>query len=125
MNLRIKTHDHVNFEPFKMFRIYDRFDKQIVGNFIMLLPLGIYLPFLYRRFRMFSGFFAVTFISLFVSVGIETLQLATNYRSTDVDDVILNTFGAMTGFIIYQLMRAIFSTGKKEKTTIDKGLSKT
>lgn len=112
INYRIKIHDHVNLEPFKMFRIYDRFDKQIVGNFVMLLPLGVYLPFLYRRFRKFAGFFAVTFISFLVSVSIEILQLATNYRSTDVDDIILNTLGAVAGFLIYQVIRAIISRGQ-------------
>lgn len=107
MNHRIKIHDHVNFEPFKMFRIYDRFDKQIVGNFVMLLPLGIYLPVLYKKLRRYSGFLAVILISFLVSVSIEVLQLATNYRSADVDDVILNTLGAAAGFLIYQVLRFI------------------
>ena len=107
MNHRIDTHDHVNFVAFKTIGIYSTFDKQVIGNFIMLFPLGIYLPLLYRNLRKFSGFFAVLFISFVVSVGIEVLQLATNYRSTDIDDVILNTTGACFGFLIYQLLKAI------------------
>jgi len=113
MNHRIEAHDHVNFTVFKTIGIYDRFDKQIAGNFIMLLPLGIYLPLLYKRLRKLSGFFGVLLISFFVSVGIEVLQLATNYRSTDVDDVILNTAGACVGFIIYQLIKLIVNVGNK------------
>lgn len=104
---RVETHNRVNFQPFQMFRIYTTTDKQVVGNFIMLLPLGIYLPLLYSRFRRFSGFFAVLLICLLVSIGIELLQLITSYRSTDIDDVILNTLGGGLGFIIYQLIRAI------------------
>ena len=107
MERRIDTNDHVNFTPFKTINIYDRYDKQVLGNLIMLLPLGIYLPLLYRRFRKLSGFFAVLLISFLVSVGIELLQLATNYRSTDVDDVMLNTAGACIGFIIYQLLKLL------------------
>ena len=107
MNHRIDTHDHVNFVAFKTIGIYSTFDKQVIGNFIMLFPLGIYLPLLYRNLRKFSGFFAVLFISFVVSVGIEVLQLATNYRSTDIDDVILNTTGACFGFLIYQLLKVI------------------
>ena len=113
MNHRIETHDHVNLTPFKTINIYDRFDKQIVGNFVMLLPLGIYLPLLYKKFRRASGFFAVILISFFVSVGIELLQLATSYRSTDVDDVILNTLGACVGFFIYQLIKVVVTGGRK------------
>jgi glycopeptide antibiotics resistance protein len=107
MEQRINSHDHVNFTPFKTIDIYDKYDKQVLGNFFMLLPLGIYIPLLYRRIRKFSGFFAVLLISFLVSVCIELLQLATNYRSTDVDDVMLNTAGACAGFIIFQLLRLL------------------
>lgn len=114
MNHRIETHDHVNFTAFKTIGIYNTFDRQVIGNFIMLFPLGIYLPLLLRRVRQLSGFFAVLLISFLVSLGIEVLQLATSYRSTDIDDVILNTMGACLGFIIYQLLKSIIL--KKEKS---------
>jgi glycopeptide antibiotics resistance protein len=107
MNHRIDTHDHVNFTLFSTIDRYDNFDKQVAGNFIMLLPLGIYLPLLYKKLRKLSGFFAVLLISFLVSVGIEILQLATSYRSTDVDDIMLNTMGACLGFIIYQLIKKL------------------
>jgi glycopeptide antibiotics resistance protein len=107
MNHRIETHDHVNFTAFKTIGIYNTFDKQVIGNFIMLFPLGIYLPLLLKGLRRLSGFFAVLLISFLVSLGIEVLQLATSYRSTDIDDVILNTMGACLGFIIYQLHKLI------------------
>jgi glycopeptide antibiotics resistance protein len=115
MNHRIKAHDHVNFTPFKTIAIYSILDKQVAGNFIMLFPLGIYLPLLYRKLRKASGFFVVLLISFLVSVGIELLQLATNYRSTDIDDVILNTMGACLGFFIYQLIKAIVMAAAKQK----------
>lgn len=107
MNHRIEAHDHVNFTAFKTIGIYNTFDKQVIGNFIMLFPLGVYLPLLVKGLRRLSGFFAVLLISFLVSLGIEALQLATSYRSTDIDDVILNTMGACLGFIIYQLLKLI------------------
>ena len=64
----------------------------------MLLPLGIYLPLLYKKIK---GFLSVTFVAMMGSVSIELMQLATNVRITDIDDVILNTAGASLGFIIY------------------------
>lgn len=107
MDHRINTDDHVNFTAFKTISIYKIADKQIAGNFIMLLPFGIYLPLLFKRLRKPTGFLAVLIISFLVSVGIELLQLATHFRSTDVDDVILNTSGACAGFIIYLLVKSI------------------
>jgi len=107
MNLRIETHDHVNFKVFDTINRYSIFSRQTIGNAIMLLPLGIFIPLLNKRLRTFPSFFIVLLISFLVSVGIEVLQLATNYRSTDIDDVILNTAGACVGFMIYQCTRLI------------------
>jgi glycopeptide antibiotics resistance protein len=107
MNHRIVTRDHVNFEAFKTIGIYKTLSKQIIGNFVMLLPLGIYLPLLYIRLRKAYNFFAILLICFLVSVGIELLQLATSYRSTDIDDVILNTLGGCAGFLIYLIIKAI------------------
>src|SRR5215203_4429859 len=107
MNHRIETHDRVNLEPFQTIDIYETWGKQIVGNFVMLLPLGIYLPLIYKRLRKAYNFFVVLLICFLVSVGIELLQLATSYRSTDIDDVILNTLGGAAGFLIYQLIKIL------------------
>lgn len=109
MNQRIETHDRVNLEPFKTIDIYQTWGKQILGNFVMLLPLGIYLPLIYKRLRKAYYFFAVLLICFFVAVGIELLQLATSYRSTDIDDVILNTLGGCVGFLVYLLIKFIVS----------------
>ena len=105
MDHRIEVQDRVNLEPFKTINIYQTLGKQIMGNFVMLLPLGIYLPLLYRKLRKAYNFFLVLLICLLVSVGIELLQLATSYRGTDIDDVILNTLGGATGFLIFQLLK--------------------
>lgn len=112
MNQRIETNDRVNLEPFKTVGIYQTWGKQILGNFVMLLPLGIYLPLIYKSFRKAYNFFVVLLICFFVSGGIELLQLATSYRSADIDDVILNTLGGGTGFLAYQLIKALVITKK-------------
>lgn len=101
VNMRIDNKDRVNMELFKMFRIYRISSTQIVGNFIMLMPLGIYLPLLYRHF---NNFFVVAVVAFFVSSLIEFLQLITSFRSADVDDILLNTLGACVGFLIYRLL---------------------
>ena len=116
MMKRVERRDHVNLVLFKTINIYKTFGKQNSGNFVMLLPLGMYLPLLYKRLRRPISFFVVAFICFLTSVGIELLQLATSYRSTDVDDVVLNTTGACCGFIIYQLLRMVI-TGEVKRST--------
>ena len=113
MNQRIETHDRVNLEPFRTIEIYQTWGKQILGNFVMLLPLGIYLPLIYKKLRKAYNFFVVLLICFLVSVGIELLQLATSYRSADVDDVLLNTLGGGAGFLIYQLIKDIVTPKTK------------
>jgi len=95
---RVNNKEHVNLTPFVFMKGRHPFNFEVVGNFVMLLPLGIYLPLLYKKIK---GFFSVTFVAMMVSVSIELMQLATNTRVTDIDDVILNTAGASLGFILY------------------------
>jgi glycopeptide antibiotics resistance protein len=113
MMLRVDKRDHVNLTLFKTINIYPRFGKQIMGNLVMLLPLGIFLPLLYRRLRKAAAFFVVVFICFLASAGIELLQLATSYRSADVDDLFLNTLGGTAGFIIYLIVQAIVKSSTK------------
>lgn len=110
MMIRIDRKDHVNFQLFKMFKIYKVLSKQIVGNFIMLLPLGIFLPLLYKRI---SNLFLVLVVSLSVSTTIELLQLITSFRSADVDDIFLNTLGACTGFVIYKIISFVIKSASQ------------
>jgi glycopeptide antibiotics resistance protein len=105
---RIENREHVNLQPFLMFKQFKISSKQIIGNSVMLLPMGIFIPLLFPKL---SGFFPVFFICLLVSVCIELMQLITSYRSTDIDDVILNTAGAIVGYILYSVLQLTI-TGK-------------
>ena len=101
---RMHTEERINLHPFLMFKQFRLASTQVIGNLVMLLPLGIYIPLLFPRI---SGFFKVFMICLLVSVSIELMQLITSVRSTDIDDVILNTSGAVVGYIIYRFLRLI------------------
>jgi glycopeptide antibiotics resistance protein len=107
MMVRIARKDHVNLELFQMFKIYKLYSKQVLGNFIMLAPLGFFLPLLYKRI---SNIVVVAIVSLLVSGTIELLQLITSFRSADVDDIFLNTSGACIGFVIYRIILLILRT---------------
>lgn len=104
MLARVEGRQRVNLRLFEMFRIYRISSRQIIGNFIMLLPLGIYLPVLYKRMK---HFIPVVLVCFFISLTIEVLQLVTSYRSADVDDILLNTLGACFGFILYKLLYVV------------------
>src|SRR5688572_7609367 len=76
MMRRIERRDHVNLELFKIFRIYRKTDTQIFGNLVMLFPLGIFIPLLYKKL---SGFLVTVLICFITAFMFECLQLATKY----------------------------------------------
>lgn len=74
--------------------------KNIVGNLLLLFPMGIYLPCLFKRFRTIGKFIVSILIMLLV---IETLQILLRRGSFDIDDIIMNVTGAIIGFAIWKL----------------------
>jgi glycopeptide antibiotics resistance protein len=92
--------------------------KNIIGNIILFLPLGLLLPLIFRVFNSWRIMFVVGFGTSFV---IEVLQYEYAKRIFDIDDILLNGLGAMTGLFIYKFFALIFRlmerpfTGKKRK----------
>lgn len=76
----------------------------VLGNIVMFMPIGFLIPLLWKRcetfhWTMLCGFFA--------SLLIETLQLF-SIRATDVDDLILNTLGACSGWLVFAILNRLF-----------------
>lgn len=71
----------------------------LIGNIVMFMPIGFFPALLWRRWSWWKS----TLAGFCVSVTIETAQLFTE-RSTDVDDVILNTLGALLGWCLAWLL---------------------
>ena len=74
----------------------------VAANALIFVPIGFFANLLWRRSRWWKGL-AVGFC---VSFTIEFLQLFVN-RSTDVDDLILNTLGAFVGGLTALLLRRL------------------
>ena len=75
----------------------------LLGNIIMFMPLGFFPALLWRRWRWWKSLLA----GFCTSASIEFIQFFIG-RSTDIDDVILNTTGALAGFWVFCLLRGIF-----------------
>ena len=85
--------------------------SQSIGNFIMLVPFGIYAPLLIRRLRRWH---LTVLAGLAFSLLVESIQLAIStvlgftYKIADVDDVILNTGGVAVGYLGFLVVRIVF-----------------
>lgn len=76
----------------------------IVGNLLVLAPLGLLAPMLWPRLGRPAALLAAAFA---VSAGFELVQLFAG-RSVDVDDVLLNTAGAGLGLAALRLGRRVW-----------------
>jgi glycopeptide antibiotics resistance protein len=79
------------------------------GNVMLFFPLGILMPLVWKRVRFWSGLQ----IAITVSVAIELVQylsMGWSNRNADVNDVVLNVFGAFLGLAIVFLLRLLRGT---------------
>ena len=74
----------------------------IFGNMFVFTPIGIFVPLLYRRLRSLKK---ILIVALVVTCFIEITQLFIG-RSTDIDDVILNTIGVMIGYGMFAFVNS-------------------
>lgn len=95
---------HTNLRPGASIRAYlDQPDvrdtiRQIGGNVVLGVPFGILLPMLFPQAR---GRLRVVVLTALTMVMIEAAQGAmVEGRAFDIDDVILNTAGALIGYLI-------------------------
>lgn len=99
----------VNLEPFHTIRSYVRFYRNtgspvsimnLLGNVVIMVPLGMLLPVLFRTMRHFWTCLPLCDLT---AVGVEWLQWVTATGAADVDDSILNFLGAALGYLLVRL----------------------
>lgn len=108
-----------NYIPFKSIKEIIEMNKenfsvilrQIGGNLILLCPLGVYVSVAYEKFANFKTFFVLI---IGTAVSIEVLQFLVNtiitiqYRSVDVDDIILNVVGGCVGYMLHYMVKPFY-----------------
>lgn len=74
----------------------------LLGNLLAFLPLGLFLPLLFRRQRRFWLFLLTAALCI---AFVELLQLLSRRGALDVDDLLLNLPGAILGWLLWKLAR--------------------
>ena len=91
---------------------WNLFRFNVIGNVLVFLPYGVFLPKLFQRCRKLMS---VLLLSLELSLIIEVTQLFTKIGSFDVDDLLLNTLGGVLGYLIYAVvsgLHRLFNKGR-------------
>ncbi len=88
------------------------FIKNVLGNMLMFVPYGFFASYFLKERRLL----VILFLIVILSCTIEWMQLYIG-RVFDIDDIILNVVGGLTGYfcyvILYKLGR-IFKRPKEE-----------
>lgn len=91
-----------NFVPFTEIFRYSLgsrlFYKNIIGNVLLFVPYGLFAS-IYLKLKKPAEALAIAFIA---SLAIESTQFMIG-RVFDVDDILLNVLGGLTGYFIYRL----------------------
>ncbi len=104
----------LNLEPFSMIRHFVQIvamsdNRRLVasalvnlaGNVAVFVPLGIFLPWLWRAMGKLWLFLPVLVL---VITAVEGIQYATLLGVCDVDDLILNTAGGLIGWVLFMVV---------------------
>ncbi len=103
----------VNLTPFREIKRFIRYRDQLglkavflnlAGNILGFMPFGFFMPVISRRFK--NGLIVVL-LGMLSSGAVEAVQLITRTGTCDVDDVILNTLGALAGYITFLICNAV------------------
>ena len=93
----------VNMIPFREITRYkigsNLFVYNVIGNIAVFIPFGLFLNNILKSKRVIY----TILIAIIISLTAEVIQYKIG-RAFDVDDVILNTFGAVIGYYIYRLI---------------------
>ena len=84
----------------------------LIGNTAMFLPLGIVWPSVFRQLDSHGKVIAA---GVGCSLLIEILQLPFFDRVSDIDDLILNFLGFLTGYGIYLLVKTVKRLCKRRR----------
>ncbi len=86
----------------------------VIGNIVMFVPLGLYLPLLRKTKSALPNLLVVFLVSLFV----EVVQGFMGIGTADVDDIILNGLGGWIGIVGYKLLLLALRGEKRVRTAV-------
>ncbi|NBJ93037.1 VanZ family protein [bacterium 1xD42-62] len=116
--------DTANFTLFKTIRMYidysDRLNsfENLVGNIVVFIPFGFLLPYV---IDWGSNFLVMLMHAFIFVVGIEVFQLFSAFGAFDVDDILLNCFGAVIGYLAYLGLERYRKRAGRNRTKKKKG----
>ena len=115
---RTYQYNLIPFHEIRRFFVYRRqlgfaaVARNLAGNVLAFVPFGVFLPMLVKRVRSLGKTLLLGFE---FSLLVEIVQLFSKVGSFDVDDILLNTFGVLVGYVLFRLMQILHLHKKKNR----------
>lgn len=74
--------------------------KEIIYNMLAFVPLGVYISIIKKDYHLYQK----VLIGFLLSLFFEVIQYTFSIGSSDITDVIVNTFGTFLGVYLYKLL---------------------
>ena len=97
----------LNLSPFQWLRegnIMRRIMTEIRPNILLFIPLGLFIPIVFKRMRKLHMTALIVFT---VTLSVEFFQYFIG-RSSDIDDLIANLSGGIIGYGIFRILMLMF-----------------
>lgn len=112
----------MNLQPFSGYidawKKYSLRDLQnCIFNILMFVPLGVFLPLLFSKFKLFKWLLPVVMIA---TLSIESYQTLTGAGIFELDDLINNSLGGIIGYQLYRLGSSIVQHKKNKNEKFDR-----
>lgn len=89
----IRDYHHYNFRTW--------FDN-LFGNILLMIPLGFIVPYFFKKLKNTTK---IILTIVFIISILEITQFGLHLGSFDIDDIILNTLGGITGIFIFRIIK--------------------
>jgi len=97
------TNNYIPFKEIFRYKITSKlFIKNVLGNILLFVPFGIFASHYVKNKKVYI----TLILTLIVSFSIEFTQSIIG-RTADVDDIILNLFGGLLGYMLYREFNTI------------------
>ena len=83
----------------------------LFGNVIAFMPFGFILPEVWDELNHWS---TITMMGFLFSLCVELIQLVGRVGSFDVDDLLLNTIGALVGYFVFVFAKGVWNRWRGE-----------
>ena len=115
--------EEINLLPFHSIRENLKYGRSPVSwdmlyNMVMFVPFGVIYCYYQKNFRVYKA----VGMSCLTTFFIESAQLVLKTGVVDIDDLIVNTLGSLTGIVVYVILQQISSNVLQGLTHVNKSV---